>query len=120
MYFRYHTVNKPFLVVTSAKRPRPPFGRPSKVFSIVLHLCRLLTLGMTTMIDNKPGAAKDYLKCYTTTCIPLNGQVSGFKQIYRILASMRTLKDMLAKHRFPGYHYFKTIFLFMDNHYIIG
>ena len=68
---------------------------------------------VTTMVDDEPGPAKDYLKCYTAS----NCQFF-FNKSY--LMKYANVKTDAAKHSVPGYHYFKKIYSFMDSHCIIG
>lgn len=54
------------------------------------------------MVDDEPGPAKDYLKCYTMT--------TSNCQFF----SNKSYLIKLQKHPVPGYHYLKMTYLFMD------
>ena len=55
------------------------------------------------MVDDEPGPAKDYLKCYTTTTSNC-----------QFFSNKSKLSYKTAKHPVPGYHYFKMMHSFMD------
>lgn len=70
---------------------------------------------VTVMVDDEPGPAKDYMKCYTAT-------KSNFQFFYNrpYLMKYTSAKTDVAKHKVPGYHYFKKLYSFIDGHCIIG
>ena len=70
---------------------------------------------VTAMVDDEPGPAKDYMKCYTTT---KSSYQFFFNKSY--LMKYANAKTDAAKRHVPGYHYFKKIYSFMDCHCIIG
>ena len=71
---------------------------------------------MTAMVDDEPGPAKDYLKCYTTT----KSDCQFFFNKSYLMKYANAKAEAAAKHLVPGYHYFKKIYSFMDSHCIIG
>ena len=70
---------------------------------------------VTVMVDDEPGPAKDYIKCYITL---KSSYQFFFNKSY--LVKYANDKTDAAKRHVPRYHYFKKIYLFMDCHCIIG
>ena len=68
------------------------------------------------MVDDEPGPAGDFVKCYVTTC----------KKHIQFFFNKRCLMQYAAataeakRRQVPGWSYFKKIYSFSDTHFQIG
>ena len=69
---------------------------------------------VTAMVDDEPGPAKDYVKCYTTVA---SDCPFFFNALY--LSKYTNAKTEAAKRSVPGYHYFTKVYSFMSSHFIV-
>jgi hypothetical protein len=70
---------------------------------------------VAAMIDDEPGPAGDFIKCYVT-----QQEKNQFFFNQRYLMKYAAVKTEAKKEQVPGCNYFKKIYTFIDSHCLLG